>query len=135
MGGTRMKTVLVGGVFNIIHPGHIYFLKKAKSFGKKLVVVLATDEKARQKTFFVPAKERRRVLESISFVDKVVVGDEENLFKIVLQEKPDIIVLGYDQDEEWLKKEIEKRGLKIKIKRLNRYGTYSTSFLHPKRFL
>ncbi len=130
-----MKKVLVGGVFNVIHPGHIHFLKKAKSFGKKLVVVLSTDERARQKTFFVPAAERKKVLEAISFVDKIVVGSSSDLFNIVLKEKPDIIALGYDQDEEWLKKEIKKHGLKIKIKRIERYGAYSTSFLRPRRFL
>lgn len=91
--------VLAGGVFNIIHPGHILFLKKAKSLGDSLVVVVAHDKTVLKRKGYLlkKSKERKKSLEKLGFIDRVVVGDERDFLKVVEREKPDIIVLGYDQ--------------------------------------
>ena len=91
-----MRKVLVGGVFNVIHPGHIYFLKEAKSHGDYLVVVVASDRTAGTKSIF-PAKVRKKMVESLEFVDKVVIGGSGDRMAVARREKPDVIVLGYDQ--------------------------------------
>ena len=108
--------VLVGGVFNIIHPGHIYFLKEAKKFGDYLIVVIATDKTAGKKVIY-PAELRKKMVESLDFVDKEVVGNDINKMDIVRREKPDVIVLGYDQ-----KMDIEG----IPVKRIGRFKDFST---------
>lgn len=118
-----MKKVLVGGRFNILHPGHVYFLEKAKSLGDFLVVVIAHDATIRkQKKFLLfPARERKKLLESLSFVDKVVIGypigGEEGYLKMVRKEKPAIIALGYDQkiNISRLHKQIASLGLNVKV--------------------
>ncbi|RLJ10315.1 MAG: hypothetical protein DRP15_00330 [Candidatus Aenigmatarchaeota archaeon] len=123
------KKVLVGGTFNIIHPGHIYFLRKSKSFGKRLVVVVSNDETAKKKGKLIfPAKERKKLLESLRFVDKVIIGDKKDFFKVIEKERPDIIALGYDQeiDLSTLKKRTERLGIDVRIKRIDKYGDYST---------
>ncbi len=111
-----MKKVMVGGVFNVIHPGHIFFLKKAKTYGDYLIVVIATDKTAGKKAFF-PAKLRKMLVENLRFVDKVVIGSDNDKMKIVRKEKPDLIVLGYDQH-------MDIDG--IPIKRIKKFGDFST---------
>jgi FAD synthetase len=117
-----MKKVLVGGTFNLVHPGHIFFLEKAKSLGDYLVVVVANDKTVlRRKGFLVmPAEARRAVLESLKMVDKAVIGDEKDFFKVVEKERPDIIALGYDQDmdEDYFSSRMKKAGIKFKIVRI-----------------
>ncbi len=112
-----MKKVLAGGCFNKIHEGHIYFLKKAKELGY-LVVVLANDMNNR-KPYAVPAKKRKKNLEKLGIADKIIVGDTEDFSKVVKKEKPDIIVLGYDQ-----KLPVKKRN--IVVKRIRKFGNHST---------
>ena len=126
------KKVLVGGVFNVIHPGHIFFLKKAKKFGDYLIVVVASNRTAytTKKYPVFDAKVRKKNLEKLDFVDKVVIGDDYDFMKIVRKEKPDFIVLGCDQkiNENKLKKMILKAGLKCKIIRIKeKLKGYSTS--------
>ncbi|MBI4020306.1 MAG: adenylyltransferase/cytidyltransferase family protein [Candidatus Aenigmarchaeota archaeon] len=125
------KKVMVGGKFNIIHPGHIWFLKKARSYGDRLVVVVASDRtilKNHQPLVF-SAKERKSVIESLSFVDKAVIGDPKDFFRVVEREKPDIIVLGYDQhrDLAWLRERIGRGGKPEVVMVRTRLGDYSTS--------
>ena len=112
------KKVLVGGCFNKIHSGHIYFLKEAKKLGDKLIVVLAND-KNNKKPYALPAKERKRLLRSLNIADKILIGYFEDKIKIVKKVKPNIIALGYDQE---LPEGLEN--LKhIRIKKLSNYST------------
>ena len=115
-----MKKVLAGGTFNLLHPGHIFFLKKARELGDYLVVVVANDKTVlRRKGFLLmPAESRKKVLESLRMVDKAVIGDEKDFMKVVRKERPDIIALGYDQELDELRKQMEKSGIKCKIIRI-----------------
>lgn len=69
--------MLVGGVFDILHYGHIHFLKKAASFGDRLIVALESDKnvkKLKGKTRPIhPQNQRREMLESLTFVDEVII--------------------------------------------------------------
>jgi len=94
------KTVLAGGVFDIIHPGHIHTLNAAKALGDVLVVAIATDKTAQKMKNRQPLHNqelRRELVSCLSMVDKAIVGHEDNIFETVRAIKPDIIVLGYDQ--------------------------------------
>ena len=119
-----MKKVLAGGCFNKIHPCHLYFLNKAKSFGGYLVVVLAHD-KNNKKSCAIPAVKRKKNLEKLKIADKIITGHPTDFLKTVKKLKPDIIALGYDQKlSKKLKNEI--RELKIKTKIIKKFGKYSS---------
>lgn len=117
-----MQTGMAFGKFVLLHSGHVRFLEKARSLVDRLVVVVASDatvERERGKCL-VPAGQRREVVAALKSVDEAVVGGEEDKYSIVAEKKPDVIVLGPDQeeDEERLAYELRKRGLKPKIVRV-----------------
>jgi len=110
------------GVFDILHPGHLHFLEEARKLGDELVVVVATDSTARQRKHepMTPQDMRLKMISSLRIVDKAILGHDGDMFRVVEELKPDIIALGYDQshDEEQIKAELAKRGLKARIVRL-----------------
>ena len=94
------KIVLAGGVFDIIHPGHIHTLNAAKALGDVLVVAIATDKTAQKMKKRPPLHNqelRRELVSCLSMVDIAMIGHEEDIFETVKEIKPNIIVLGYDQ--------------------------------------
>jgi len=122
-----MKTVMAAGSFDLIHEGHIYFLNEAKRKGDKLVVVVARDSsilKFKGKRPKYNERERLEHVRALSMVDRAVLGKEGNIYDIVLEIKPDIIVMGYDQkpeSTEFVKNELEKRGFKPEVIRVHAY--------------
>ena len=124
----KSQRILVGGVFSILHPGHIFFLKKARAMGSHLTVVLAHDSNVRRKSgcVIVPAEDRKKVLEAVRYVDEVLIGDEKDFFKTIRKARPDLIVLGHDQTLNWLS-DLGKNGIECKVARVSQslkgYGT------------
>jgi FAD synthetase len=120
-----MKRVMATGVFDILHPGHLHFLLEAKSLGDELVVVVATDATVRKHKHepITPEKMRVELVGALKPVDRALLGREGDMFEIVLQVKPDIIALGYDQqfDEKDLERRLAERGLKVKVIRLHKF--------------
>ena len=117
------KIVLAGGVFDIIHPGHINTLNDAKKLGDVLVVVVATDKtaiKMKRRKPLHNAKLRQELVSSLIMVDLCIVGDEEDIFKTVDLVKPQIIVLGYDQvhQEKFIIDGCKKINLDVRVARL-----------------
>ena len=117
------KVVLAGGVFDIIHPGHIHTLNAAKALGSVLVVAIATDKTAKKMKKRLPLHNqelRRELVSCLSMVDKAVVGHEDDIFETVKNVKPDIIVLGYDQvhQEKFISDGCKRINLNIEIVRL-----------------
>ena len=132
----RNKIVLTAGTFDLIHIGHIKFLKEAKRIGgrnSKLFVILTNDEnvekfKGRKPVF--NQIERKEIIESIRFVDKVFLGDRKIDYASKIRKiKPDVIAFGYDQSKLMQKiMEIVKREkMKIKIIKLPKFSSHSTS--------
>jgi len=121
-----MVRVMATGVFDILHPGHVMFLREAKKLGDELYVVVARDstaEKLKHKPI-MDEEMRRFMVESLKPVDRAVIGYEDDMYRIVEEIKPDIIVLGYDQkfSENEIEEECAKRGLKVKVIRLGKFG-------------
>ena len=117
------KIVLAGGVFDIIHPGHIHTLNAAKALGDVLVVAIATDKTAQKMKKRPPLhsqKLRRELVSCLSMVDSAIIGHEEDIFETVKEIKPDIIVLGYDQihQEKFIDDGCKRINLDVKIVRL-----------------
>ena len=117
------KIVLAGGVFDIIHPGHIHTLNAAKALGGVLVVAIATDktaEKMKKRSPLHNQELRRELVTSLSMVDKAIVGHEDDIFQTVKEVKPNIIVLGYDQvhQEKFISDGCKRINLNVEIVRL-----------------
>ena len=117
------KIVLAGGVFDIIHPGHIHTLTAAKALGDVLVVAIATDKTAQKMKKMQPLHNqelRCELVSSLSMVDEAIVGHEEDIFETVKEVKPDIIALGYDQihQEKFISDGCKRISLDVKIVRL-----------------
>lgn len=123
IGRDALKVVFAGGVFDIIHPGHIHTLRSAKALGDVLVVSIArniTVVKTKGKPPMHDEKLRQELVSSLKFVDLALLGNEEDIFKTVELVKPDIIALGYDQahQEKHIVEECKKRGLNLRVVRL-----------------
>jgi len=123
LGRTSLKVVLAGGVFDIIHPGHIHTLNSAKQLGDVLVVVVATENTAQKMKKRKPLhnqEQRRDLVKSLSMVDLCVIGHEGDIFKTVEQIKPEIVALGYDQihQEKFITDGCRKLNLNVKVARL-----------------
>ena len=128
--------VLIAGNFDVIHPGHIYFLTEASKLGD-VTVVVARDETIKKFKGRAPIfneNERKLILENLKMIEKVILGDQKDFFAPVIKENPDIIFLGPDQYSSWIEERISKSGLNTKIMRLNKRLPYSSSEL-KMRFL
>ena len=122
-GNKEKKIVLAGGVFDIIHPGHIHTLNAAKALGGVLVVANATDktaEKMKKRPPLHNQELRRELVSCLTMVDSAIVGHENDIFETVKEIKPDIIVLGYDQvhQEKFIDNGCKRINLDVEIIRL-----------------
>lgn len=125
-----MVRVMATGTFDLLHTGHIYFLKEAKKLGDELVVVVACDKTVRKLKHEPVTPENLRVdlIKELRMVDHAVIGKEDDMYKIVVELNPDIIALGYDQihDTDTLKKELHKRDMDhIQIVRVSKMDNIS----------
>jgi len=122
-GRNSLCVVLAGGVFDIIHPGHIHTLNAAKELGDVLVVVVATDNtavKMKKRRPLHAQEQRQELVNSLSSVDLCLIGQEDDIFKTVNHVKPQIIALGYDQvhQEKFITEGCKKIKLDAKVARL-----------------
>jgi glycerol-3-phosphate cytidylyltransferase/FAD synthetase len=122
-GRDSLHIVLAGGVFDIIHPGHISTLNAAKALGDVLVVVVATDNtavKMKKRNPIHSQEQRQELVNSLEVVDLCLIGQEENIFKTVKHVRPQIIALGYDQihQEQFITEGCKKINLNAKVARL-----------------
>ncbi len=124
------KRVLTSGVFDLIHPGHIIFLEKAKEIGgknSKLIVVIARDStvlKFKGSKPIFNEKIRKRIVSSLKPVDIAILGFKDfSIEKIIKKIKPNIVVFGYDQIKlmKEFKKICKEKNWNIKIVKLRKF--------------
>ncbi|MEM2112259.1 MAG: adenylyltransferase/cytidyltransferase family protein [Candidatus Bathyarchaeia archaeon] len=136
--------VLASGVFDLVHYGHIHYLKEAKKTGGEnayLVVVVARDRtviRLKGEPPVLPEEQRRAIVESLKPVDEAILGSEDfDISKTLEQVKPDIVAVGYDQDEEEeaVRRVIAEKGMNIKVVRIDKFmasGLESSSRIKRK---
>ena len=94
------KVVFTNGCFDIIHAGHVRYLKKARSLGNALVVGLNSDSSVRsikgETRPIVPQKERAEVLSALEAVDYVVVFNDPTPERLIEAIRPDVLAKGAD---------------------------------------
>lgn len=119
------------GTFDILHPGHLHYLRESANLGDKLVVVIARDSRiSDKKDIYFNENERKEMVESLEKVDQTVLGTEGDIFTTVEKIDPDIITLGYDQehDEETVREMAEKvTKHEVKVFRISGKENYSSS--------
>lgn len=76
-----MKIIVVSGGFDPIHSGHISYLKAAKKYGEKLIILLNSDDWLcrKKKKFFLPFNERKMILENLMMVDEVIEFEDDQI--------------------------------------------------------
>ena len=94
------KIVMGFGTFDVLHPGHLFYLKALKKLADKLIVVIARDqnvEKIKGKLPHFNEQERFQAVEALGIADQVVLGHESDFYEVIRQFKPSILGFGYDQ--------------------------------------
>ena len=120
-----MVKVMATGTFDLLHMGHIYYLREAKKLGDKLVVVVATDNTVRRLKHEPVNNEniRLNLIKELRMVDEAYLGHEDDMYEIVEEIRPDIVALGFDQihDEKNIGSELKKRKINAKVVRLSEF--------------
>ena len=120
------KKVMCFGTFDLLHLGHLHYFREAKQYGDYLVVVIARDEtkQLQKKPTVFSETERLELIQSLKIVDRAVLGNQEDHFKIIEEIKPEVVCLGYDHSisDEMLQKKLSALGLKPKIIRISSYN-------------
>ncbi len=122
-GRRRLRVVMMGGAFEIIHPGHVQALSDARRLGNTLVVVVATDESVEKNKGRAPVTDqalRVGLVSSLRQVDLALAGNKGSIYEILLRIRPDVVALGYDQRHsgEEIEREAARRGVSIRTARL-----------------
>jgi FAD synthetase len=134
----KKTKIMVFGTFDILHKGHLNFFKQARKFSQNpyLIVSVGRDANVKKIKGKLPQnseKSRAKQVKKSKLAEKVILGSKSNYLFNILKEKPEIIVLGYDQTTytKNLKSLLAKKGLGVKIKRLKAYkpNIYKTSLM------
>jgi len=126
-----MKTVMAFGTFDLLHPGHVNFLKQAKKHGR-LTVIIARDRTVKRIKGKLPwhsETKRQQAVLSLNLAARVVLGSLTDKYAAIRKYRPNIIALGYDQNH--FTKELASRFKNIKIVRLKAFkpNKFKTSLI------
>ena len=118
-GRSLIRVVLAGGVFDLLHPGHLSMLTVSKRLGDVLIVVVARDSTAmrRKGMPFLGEADRLLMLSSLKPVDAAILGSEKSFSKTLERVRPDVVSLGYDQARElsYVRAFIRRTGRRIEV--------------------
>ena len=112
------KVVFTNGCFDVLHPGHLDLLTRARALGDALVVAINSDSSVRRlkgpnRPVF-PEDERVEILSALSVVDFVCTFDEDTPLEAILEIRPDILVKGADWTDNIVgSREVEGWGGKV----------------------
>lgn len=115
----KSPRVLVFGTFDPLHPGHLFYLRQAKKYGT-VTAVIARDKTIKKLKHHPPyfnERRRRHEVELSALAEKVVLGHIHDPYRVISEQHPDIILLGYDQRHfvEHLPEELKQRNIRAQI--------------------
>lgn len=125
------KIVFTNGCFDLIHAGHVRYLREAKGFGDVLIIGLNSDRSVssiKSDRPVVPQTERSEVIASLEMVDYVVIFDEETPYELIRAVRPDVLVKGGD----WKKEDIVGSDIVKEVYSLTYHRGHSTSDIIKK---
>jgi len=120
----RQRRVVATGTFDLLHPGHLWYLEESAKLGDELWVIVARDSNVRHKPRpVVPEEQRALIVGALKGVHKAVLGDQEDMFRPIEEIQPDVITLGFNQhfDETRLKDSLLQRGLVADVIRIGEF--------------
>jgi FAD synthetase len=119
-----VRRVVATGTFDILHPGHIYYLEESRRLGDELHVIVARDRNVRHKPSPVMGETQRlKVIQALRVVDSARLGDLTDMFRPIREIDPAVITLGFNQHfrEEELAKALRERGIGAEVVRIGEY--------------
>ena len=114
------RVALAQGTFDLLHPGHVHYLREAAEYGDELHVIVARGGNVTHKqTPVCPDRQRRDMVDALEVVDEAHLGDEEDFYVPVRAIDPDVVVLGFDQhhDVDGIRAALRDRGLDADVVR------------------
>ena len=117
-----VKRVVAQGTFDILHPGHVHYLRDAAAMGDELVVIVARGENVTHKEPpILPNSQRVSMIEALTPVDQAILGHPEDIFSPIEDLDPDVIALGHDQhhDPEAIESKLAERGIDCDVRRVS----------------
>ena len=117
-----MNRVVAQGTFDILHPGHVHYLREAKAMGEQLHVIIARANNVTHKPDpVVPGAQRVEMVEALDPVDHARLGHPEDIFVPIEEIEPSVIALGHDQhhDLEKLEAQLADRGIDCTVERVS----------------
>ena len=142
--GSMSKLVMAFGSFDILHKGHILYLRESKKLGERLFVVVARDDSIRMMKKREPVfneRDRLALVKELKIVDKAILGNRISLkaerLRIIKKYNPDIIAFGYDQkiDIKKTKEWLIRNGVYAKVVRVKSHADtkkYKSSIARKK---
>lgn len=132
--------VMAFGTFDLLHPGHLFYLNEAKKLGNYLVVVVSRDsnaEKTKGKKPLNSERIRLAKLRGLRVVDEAILGSHDDLLFHIRKIHPKAIALGYDQEAAGLGEKLLKEKISAKIVRIKPFceKKYKSSILREKNSL
>jgi len=115
-----MVTVVAQGTFDILHPGHVHYLRDAAAMGDRLVVIVARRANVTHKEPpILPDRQRVAMVDALKPVDAARIGHPEDIFAPIEEIDPDVIALGHDQhhDDDAIATELDRRGIDCEVRR------------------
>ncbi|MEF8831319.1 MAG: adenylyltransferase/cytidyltransferase family protein [Halobacteriales archaeon] len=112
--------VVAQGTFDILHPGHVHYLREAAAMGDELHVIVARESNVDHKEPpALPERQRRDVVAALAPVDHALLGHPEDIFVPIERIEPDVLVLGHDQhhDADAIRAAFEDRGIDCEVRR------------------
>ena len=119
------RRVVATGTFDILHPGHLYYLEESKKMGDELWVIVARDANVKHKPCpIIPEEHRLQMVAALKPVDHAILGDKTDMFRPIKEIQPDVITIGFNQhfDETTLHLQLAERGMTPEIVRIGKYA-------------
>ncbi|MFA4877332.1 MAG: adenylyltransferase/cytidyltransferase family protein [Methanoregula sp.] len=134
------RRIVATGTFDILHPGHIYYLEESKKLGDELYVIVARDSNVKHKPHpIIPEEQRLAMVAALKPVDHAMLGNKTDMFRPIEDIHPDIITIGFNQmfSEANLEEQLRARNLTPRVIRIGKCpdGNLCSSRLVVQRIL
>jgi len=117
-----MTRVVAQGTFDLLHPGHLHYLREAKAMGDELHVIVARSANVTHKPGpVVPGPQRAEMVGALEPVDHALLGHPEDIFVPIEEIEPAVVALGHDQhhDDAAIEAAAAERGVDLEVRRVS----------------
>jgi len=116
-----MRRILASGTFDILHPGHLHYLRESAALGNHLTVIISRGDRIEHKAPILSDEQRRLMVAGVEPVDEAILGSQESITEPLREVEPDVITLGHDQHFEidTLSDRLAEAGFDVELKRIS----------------